>query len=115
MIPIARDLREMGFEIMATKGTVEELNQNGIEAKLVFKVGEGRPSVVDEIKNDEIDLVINTPLGKQARYDEESIGKACIQKGIVSITTLSGANAAVRAIRRSRDKIIVKPIHEYYK
>ena len=115
MIPIARDLREMGFDIIATKGTVEELNQNGIEAKLVFKVGEGRPSVVDEIKNDEIDLVINTPLGKQARYDEESIGKACIQKGIVSITTLSGANAAVRAIRRSRDKIIVKPIQEYYK
>ena len=66
MIPIARDLREMGFDIIATKGTVEELNQNGIEAKLVFKVGEGRPSVVDEIKNDEIDLVINTPLGKQA-------------------------------------------------
>ena len=64
---------------------------------------------------DEIDLVINTPLGKQARYDEESIGKACIQNGIVSITTLSGANAAVRAIRRSRDKIIVKPIQEYYK
>ena len=115
MIPIARDLHEMGFKIIATKGTVEELSQNGIAAKPVFKVGEGRPNVVDEIKNDQIDLVINTPLGKQARYDEESIGKACIQKGIVSITTLSGANAAVRAIRKSKDKIAVKSIQEYYK
>ena len=115
MIPIARDLHEMGFKIIATKGTVEELSQNGIAAKPVFKVGEGRPNVVDEIKNDQIDLVINTPLGKQARYDEESIGKDCIQKGIVSITTLSGANAAVRAIRKSKDKIAVKSIQEYYK
>ena len=114
MIPIARDLSELGFKIIATAGTANELNQNGINAKSTYKVGEGRPNVVDGIKNDEIDLVINTPLGKQARYDEESIGKACIQKGIVSITTLSGADAAVRAIRKSKDRIIVKSIQEYH-
>ena len=114
MIPIARDLSELGFKIIATTGTANELNQNGINAKSTYKVGEGRPNVVDGIKNDEIDLVINTPLGKQARYDEESIGKACIQKGIVSITTLSGADAAVRAIRKSKDKVIVKSIQEYH-
>ena len=114
MIPIARDFSELGFDIIATHGTASELNQNGMNAKPIYKVGEGRPNVVDGIKNDEINLVINTPLGKQARYDEESIGKACIQKGIVSITTLSGANAAVRAIRRSKDKILVKSIQEYH-
>ena len=114
MIPIARDLSELGFKIIATTGTANELNQNGINAKSTYKVGEGRPNVVDGIKNDEIDLVINTPLGKQARYDEESIGKACIQKGIVSITTLSGADAAVRAIRKSKDRVIVKSIQEYH-
>ena len=114
MIPIARDFSELGFDIIATHGTASELNQNGMNVKPIYKVGEGRPNVVDGIKNDEINLVINTPLGKQARYDEESIGKACIQKGIVSITTLSGANAAVRAIRRSKDKILVKSIQEYH-
>jgi carbamoyl-phosphate synthase large subunit len=70
--------------------------------------------VVDWIKNDEIDLVINTPMGAQARYDEESIGRSCIQKGIVAITTLSGAEAAVRAIRLSNETIHVHSIQEYH-
>jgi len=69
--------------------------------------------VVDEIKNGEIDLVINTPLGAQARYDEESIGRACIQKRIMVITTLSGAEAAVRAIRSS-GHLTVKSLQEYH-
>ena len=70
--------------------------------------------MVDWIKNDEIDLVINTPMGAQARYDEESIGRACIQKCIVAITTLSGAEAAVRAIRLSNKTIDVHSIQEYH-
>jgi carbamoyl-phosphate synthase large subunit len=84
-----------------------------IPVRSVFKVGEGRPNVVDGIKNDEINLVINTPMGAQARYDDEAIGRACIQKGIVAITTLSGAEVAVRAIRSKR-KIVVKSIQEYH-
>lgn len=112
-IPLARDLYEIGFEIVATSGTALELNRNGIPAESIFKVGEGRPNVVDGIKNGEINLVINTPLGAQSRFDEEAIGRACIQKGIMAITTLSGAEAAVRAIRSKR-KIIVKSIQEYH-
>ena len=112
-IPLVRDLHEFGFKIIATSGTARELNRNGIPAKSIFKIGEGRPNVVDGIKNNEIDLVINTPLGAQSRYDEESIGRACIQKGIMAITTLSGADAAVRAIRSKR-KIVVKTIQEYH-
>ena len=115
VIPIARDLHEIGFKVVATIGTTTELRQNGIPSESVYKVGEGRPNVVDGIKNDEINLVINTPLGAQSRYDEEAIGRACIQKGIVAITTLSGAEAAMRAIRLANRKITVKSIQEYHK
>ena len=113
IIPIARDLYEMGFNIIATTGTTKALIQNGIPVRSIFKVGEGRPNVVDGIKNDEIDIVINTPLGAQARYDEESIGQACIQKNIMVITTLSGAEAIVRAIRLS-GPLNVKSLQEYH-
>ena len=114
-IPIARDLIEIGFNLVATSGTAKELRRNGIQVESVYKVGEGRPNIVDGIKNGEINLVINTPMGAQARYDEESIGRSCIQKGIVAITTLSGANAAVRAIRLAHQKIDVKSIQEFHR
>ena len=114
VIPIARDLVEIGFNLVATSGTAKELKRNGLQVEVVFKVGEGRPNVVDGIKNGEVNLVINTPMGARARYDEESIGRACIQKGIEAITTLSGAEAAVRAIRLGGRKIEVKSIQEYH-
>ena len=114
VIPIARDLHEIGFKLVGTSGTAKELNRNGIPAMSVFKVGEGRPNVVDGIKNGEVNLVINTPMGAQARYDEEAIGRSCIPKGILAITTLSGAAAVVRAIRLAGKKIEVKSIQEYH-
>jgi carbamoyl-phosphate synthase large subunit len=106
-------LSEIGFGIVATSGTAKEFKRNGIPVKSIFKVGEGRPNVVDGIKNGEIQLVINTPMGKQSRYGEEAIGQACIQKGIMAITTLSGAEAAVRAIR-SKKGVYVKPLQNYF-
>ena len=115
VIPIARDLKEIGFDLVATSGTAKELRRNGIQVESIFKVGEGRPNVVDGIKNGEIDIVINTPAGAQARYDEESIGRSCIQKGILAITTLSGAEAAVRAMRLVQNDPMVKTIQEYHK
>ena len=115
VIPIARDLVELGFDLIATQGTAKELKRNGLKVDSVFKVGEGRPNVVDGIKNGDISLVINTPFGAMARYDEEAIGRASIQKGIVAITTLSAASAAVRALRSSqKDKIRVKSLQEYH-
>ena len=115
VIPIARDLVELGFDLIATQGTAKELKRNGLKVENIFKVGEGRPNVVDGIKNGDISLVINTPFGAMARYDEEAIGRACIQKGIVAITTLSAASAAVRALRSSqKDKIRVKSLQEYH-
>ena len=115
VIPIARDLVEMGFNLIATSGTAKELERNGLKAISVFKVGEGRPNIVDSIKNNELSLVINTPMGARSRYDEEAIGRACIQHGILAITTLSGANAAVRAIRLASRPIEVDSIQKYHK
>ena len=86
-----------------------------MKAISVFKVGEGRPNIVDSIKNNELSLVINTPMGARSRYDEEAIGRACIQHGILAITTLSGANAAVRAIRLASRPIEVDSIQNYHK
>jgi len=114
IIPVARDFREMGFDLVATSGTAQALRRNGIHAETIYKVGEGRPNVVDGIKNGEITLVINTPLGPQSRYDEEAIGKAAIRKGILTITTLSGAQATVRALRSDQHKHKVRSLQEHY-
>ena len=80
----------------------------------VYKVLEGRPNVVDEIKNNQINLVINTPLGSRSRYDEEAIGRSCIRHWILVVTTLSGANAVLRAIRASNSSKKVQSLQGYH-
>ena len=106
-IPLARDFQELGFKIMATSGTASLLTENGVTARPIFKVGEGRPNVVDAIKNGEVQLVVNTPMGAQAREDEYEIGRSAIRYKIPVITTIAGAQAAVRGIRN----IIAKQIN----
>ena len=113
IIPIVRGFIELGFNIIATSGTAHEIVKNGMITGTIYKAGEGRPNIVDRIKNNEVALVINTPLGPQSRYDEEAIGKACIQKSIMAITTISAADAVLRAIR-TKNKIKVKSIQEYH-
>ncbi len=98
-ITLARDFKELGFDILATEGTAKLFSENGIGTNLIFKVGEGRPNVVDAIKNGEVQLVINTPLGAQSRSDEYEIGRSAIRYKVPAITTISGAQAAVRGIR----------------
>ncbi len=98
-ISIARDFEDLGFTVIATSGTSDLLNDNGVFSKKIFKVGEGRPNIVDAIKNNEIALIINTPFGGAAREDEYKIGKAAIRYKVPVFTTISGAKAAVRAIQ----------------
>ena len=74
IINIVRGFSELGFKLIATSGTAKEIMKNGMDVSTVYKVGEGRPNIVDHIKNNEISLVFNTPLGALSRYDEESIG-----------------------------------------
>ncbi len=105
-IPIARDFQELGFDIIATGGTAKLLDENGIFTRSIFKVGEGRPNVVDAIKNGEVQLVVNTPMGAKSREDEYEIGRSAIRYKVPAITTISGAQAAVRGIRNKMSKQI---------
>ena len=79
ILKISRDFNELDYNILATSGTSQLLSENGINCNQVYKVGEGRPNIVDAIKNNEINMVINTPLGAQSRFDEYEIGKAAIK------------------------------------
>jgi len=97
--PLARELAALGFKIVATRGTAAALRAGGIEAEAVYKVNEGRPNIVDLIKTGKVDMIINTPLGRESFYDEKSIRRAAIRHNIACITTLSAANAAARGMR----------------
>jgi len=99
VIPIARDLASLGFTLVATRGTAEALRAAGVKVERVYKVNEGRPNVVDRIKSRELDLIINTPLGRMSRSDDKAIRRAAVQHGVTCITTLSAAEAAIRGIR----------------
>ena len=114
LVPIAKNLMGLGFNLVATKGTSRFLNEQGILCDDMFKVGEGRPNVVDEILNDNIQLVINTPEGPESRFDEEAIGKTSVMKNILTITTLPGARAAIDSMKHL-NKISVKALQEYFK
>jgi carbamoyl-phosphate synthase large subunit len=115
VIFIAKKLSDLGFEIVATKGTAKVLTNNGIPVQTVFKVGEGRPDIVDRIKNEEIDLVINTPSGKKPKADEVAIRSQSVAHNIPCITTLSGAQAAVNGVESLLKRgMSVCSIQEYH-
>jgi carbamoyl-phosphate synthase large subunit len=102
---MAKKLVELGYGLVATRGTARFLSRNGIPCHEVFKVHEGRPHVVDLIENGEIQLVLNTPLGRASEYDEKAIRERAVQLGVPVITTVAGALAAVsgmEALRRGR-------------
>ncbi|MGD2113530.1 MAG: carbamoyl-phosphate synthase large subunit [Acidobacteriota bacterium] len=105
LLPVARDLAERGFRLVSTGGTAAHLRTHGIEARTVLKVHEGRPNVADALINGEIDLVINTPIGREGHEDDATIRRTALEHGVPCITTLSGARAAVEgieALRRER-------------
>ena len=106
---IASPLSDLGFQIIATRGTAQALRRMGIPAKPINKLGEGSPHVVDWIERGEVDLVINTPVGTGARTDGYEIRAAAIARGIPCITTMSGGMAAARAIvaaRRAEPQVV---------
>jgi carbamoyl-phosphate synthase large subunit len=101
-VGIAVQLHDLGFRVVATRGTAQALARMGVRALTLNKIGEGSPHVVDWIQRGEVDLVINTPTGSGARSDGWEIRRAAVGRGIPCITTLSGALAAARAIRAAR-------------
>ena len=115
-VEVARRLHVMGFKIIATKGTCIEFIRNNIPSQFVLKITEGRPNIVDSIINDEIDLIINTTIGKQSIKDSFSIRRNALDKQIPYVTTIRGALAVVKAIEALKQRNVgVKPIQLYYK
>jgi carbamoyl-phosphate synthase large subunit len=96
--PILRRFVDLGFEILATKGTHAHLSRLGIPCDRIFKSGEGRPDIVDKIVSGEIALLINTPLGKKSQYDDYAMRRAAITYGTPYITTMSATSAACDAL-----------------
>ncbi|HEY8624655.1 MAG TPA: carbamoyl-phosphate synthase large subunit [Solirubrobacteraceae bacterium] len=99
---IATSLHDLGFQIIATRGTAQALRRMGIPAKEINKIGEGSPHVVDWIERGDVDLVINTPVGTGARTDGYEIRSAAVRRGIPCVTTMAGGMAAARAIASAR-------------
>jgi len=113
--PIARRFHELGFQIIATAGTCAALEHAGIPARHILKVSEGRPNVVDAMKNRAVHLIINTPSGKTPRRDEVSIRTTAIERGVPLITTVPGAAAAASAIEALRaGQFGVRPLQEWH-
>jgi len=116
IIFIAKRLSDFGFQIVATRGTAKALSQNGIPVEVVYKVYEGRPNIVDLIKNRAIDLIINTPTGHRPKRDQVSIRAVAVAHNVPLITTISGAAASVNGIEALlKEEVHVKSLQEYHK
>ena len=114
VIPVAKELAELGFQLVATAGTQKALMDAGLTVEPVLKIHEGRPNIEDAIKNSEIQLIINTPVGSAAQEDDRSIRRTALAYKVPIITTIAGARATASAIRSLQDKPLeVKSIQEY--
>jgi len=115
VVEIARAFSDLKFKIKATEGTHRLLTDNGINSEAILKVFEGRPNIVDAIKNSEIQLIINTPTGKLSKHDDSYIRKAAIKYKIPYITTTAAASAAVKGIAaRRKGDTAVKSLQSYH-
>ncbi|MDQ3419383.1 MAG: carbamoyl-phosphate synthase large subunit [Acidobacteriota bacterium] len=115
VVQIARDLRDIGFSLVATRGTANYLRAHGLDVEIVFKVNEGRPHVGDEILNNKIQMVINTPLGRESFFDDRTVRRIAMMHGVPSITTLTGAGASVNAIKALHsESLTVRALQEYH-
>jgi carbamoyl-phosphate synthase large subunit len=113
-IDLARRLEAMGFALYSTSGTAQVLSDSGIAVKRLSKINEGRPTAVDLIKNGQIHMVINTPAGMIPRRDENAIRAAAYAHNVCIMTTITGAQAAVKGIEALKAKPLgVKPIQHY--
>ena len=116
MVFIAKKLVDLGFELVATDGTAKALAKSGLEVGIIRKVNEGRPNILDSIKDGNIHLIINTPSGRIPREDEVKIRSFAIMHGVPCITTISGAQASVNGIEiLSKKALDVTPLQAYHK
>jgi len=115
ILEVANKFRKLGFKILATKGTKEDLDSKGIESQLAVKLHEGRPNIADDIYNGDIRMIINTPVGRESKHDDSYIRKAAIRHKLPYITTATAALSAVEGIEAARcGNIEMKSIQEYH-
>lgn len=115
-VVLARRLTKLGFDLIATYGTAKRLQEVGLNCEVVFKVNEGRPNIADYIKQGEISLIINTPLGRTSHYDEKAIRKSALQFNVPTVTTMTGAEALIEAIttKKNQDSVNVRSLQEIH-
>ncbi len=114
--PLAKRIKEMGFEVFTTEGTGNVLRENGVATKRVKKLHEGRPNITDAIKNKEVQLVINTPVGQSSKYDDSYIRKTAIQYKVPYVTSMTAAEATAEGIKAMKNsEILPKSLQEYHK
>jgi carbamoyl-phosphate synthase large subunit len=115
IIPIARQFAEMGYQLIATRGTARVLREAGVPVTEVAKIQEGRPNLIDRMKNNEIALILNTPSRRGRRTDETKIRASAVAHRVTCITTLSAAQAAAQACDALRKQVIrVTPLQERF-
>ncbi len=116
VVPAVKDLIDLGFKVVATAGTCKTLKEHGLKVDLVLKLHEGRPHVLDSIKNEQIQLIINTPAGQEAIEDDRLIRRTALTYKIPIITTIAGAKATAAAIRSLQSEpLSVRSLQEYLK
>ncbi|MDP8266572.1 MAG: carbamoyl-phosphate synthase large subunit [Candidatus Aceula meridiana] len=115
LLPIAKNIKSLGFNIIATEGTSKFLNENNINNTLIKKLYEGRPNIADAIKNSELDLIINTPIGKDSKYDDSYIRMMAIQRKVPYVTSVAAAQVTIDGIDAMvKSKVIPKSLQEYH-
>jgi carbamoyl-phosphate synthase large subunit len=116
LLPVAKKIEKLGFKILATAGTSSFLEENGVKTEVIKKLHEGRPNLADAIKNGDVNLIINTPVGKSSKYDDSYIRMMAIQQKIPYITSMAAASASVEGIESAmKGGLEPKSLQDYYK
>ncbi|KPL81402.1 carbamoyl-phosphate synthase large subunit [Herpetosiphon geysericola] len=103
LVPVAKQYSELGFNVIATAGTAQYLREQGLKVESIYKVNEGRPNAADYIINGQVDIIVNTPLGRASLFDEQAIRQTALRQGVISITTVASAAAVADAIQALRE------------
>jgi carbamoyl-phosphate synthase large subunit len=115
IVDIGKGFTDLGFEILSTPGTARKLMSHGIKVTELMKLDEGRPNLMDFIKNNDVDLLINTPSGPKPGKDEKKIRSEAISRNLPVVSTISAAEATVNAIRiLNKQHIEVRPLQDIY-
>ena len=115
VVQVAKNLAKLGVAILASRGTAAYLRAHGLDVEVVFKINEGRPHVGDKLLNREIDLVVNTPLGRESFFDDIAVRRIAMMLSVPCVTTLTGAAAPVSALEALRSSdLAVRPLQDYH-